>query len=127
MCGIVGYVGRSRSVNEVLIDGLRRLEYRGYDSAGVAVWNGRELVVRRAVGKLSNLEAQLRGEELSGERVVTTASAYEPTRRFATARVAVSRSAPASSSRSIRWATSSVSVSDSRVQPAATSSARISR
>jgi glucosamine--fructose-6-phosphate aminotransferase (isomerizing) len=67
MCGIVGYVGRSRSVQEVLIDGLRRLEYRGYDSAGVAVWNGRELVVRRAVGKLSNLEAQLRGEELSGE------------------------------------------------------------
>jgi len=61
MCGIVGYVGRSRSVNEVLIDGLRRLEYRGYDSAGIAVWNGRELVVRRAVGKLSNLEAQLRG------------------------------------------------------------------
>ena len=61
MCGIVGYVGRSRSVHEVLIDGLRRLEYRGYDSAGVAVWTGRELVVRRAVGKLSNLEAQLRG------------------------------------------------------------------
>src|SRR5262249_44489562 len=67
MCGIVGYVGRSRSVQEVLIDGLRRLEYRGYDSAGVAVWNGRELVIRRAVGKLSNLDAQLRGEELRGE------------------------------------------------------------
>ena len=67
MCGIVGYVGRSRSVHEVLIDGLRRLEYRGYDSAGVAVWNGRELVIRRAVGKLSNLDAQLRGEELRGE------------------------------------------------------------
>jgi len=67
MCGIVGYVGRTRGVHEVLIDGLRRLEYRGYDSAGVAVWNGRELVIRRAVGKLSNLDAQLRGEELSGE------------------------------------------------------------
>jgi len=67
MCGIVGYVGRERSVHEVLIDGLRRLEYRGYDSAGVAVWNGHELVVRRAVGKLSNLDAQLRGEELRGE------------------------------------------------------------
>ena len=67
MCGIVGYVGRSRSVHEVLIDGLRRLEYRGYDSAGVAVWNGRELVIRRAVGKLSNLDAQLRGEDLRGD------------------------------------------------------------
>jgi glucosamine--fructose-6-phosphate aminotransferase (isomerizing) len=67
MCGIVGYVGRSRSVHEVLIDGLRRLEYRGYDSAGVAVWTGQELVIRRAVGKLSNLDAQLRGEDLCGE------------------------------------------------------------
>jgi glutamine---fructose-6-phosphate transaminase (isomerizing) len=67
MCGIVGYVGRSRSVHEVLIDGLRRLEYRGYDSAGIAVWDGRELVVRRAVGKLSNLDEQLRGEDLRGE------------------------------------------------------------
>ena len=67
MCGIVGYVGRSRSVHEVLIDGLRRLEYRGYDSAGVAVWTGRELVIRRAVGKLSNLDAQLRDEDLRGE------------------------------------------------------------
>jgi glucosamine--fructose-6-phosphate aminotransferase (isomerizing) len=66
MCGIVGYVGRSRGVHEILIDGLRRLEYRGYDSAGVAVWNGRELVIRRAVGKLSNLDAQLRGEDLRG-------------------------------------------------------------
>ena len=56
MCGIVGYVGRTRSVHEVLIDGLRRLEYRGYDSAGVAVWTGSELVIRRAVGKLSNLD-----------------------------------------------------------------------
>jgi glucosamine--fructose-6-phosphate aminotransferase (isomerizing) len=67
MCGIVGYVGRSRGVHEVLLDGLRRLEYRGYDSAGVAVWTGRELVIRRAVGKLSNLDAELRGEELRGE------------------------------------------------------------
>ena len=51
MCGIVGYVGRSRSVHEVLIDGLRRLEYRGYDSPGVAVWDGDELAIRRAVGQ----------------------------------------------------------------------------
>jgi glucosamine--fructose-6-phosphate aminotransferase (isomerizing) len=67
MCGIVGYVGRTRAVQEVLLDGLRRLEYRGYDSAGVAVWNGSELRVRRAVGKLSNLDAELRGDALAGE------------------------------------------------------------
>ncbi|MBM4382181.1 MAG: glutamine--fructose-6-phosphate transaminase (isomerizing) [Deltaproteobacteria bacterium] len=66
MCGIVGYVGRKRSVNEVLLDGLRRLEYRGYDSAGVAVWDGAALKVRRAVGKLANLDAEIRGEDLAG-------------------------------------------------------------
>ncbi len=67
MCGIVGYVGRTRAVQEVLLDGLRRLEYRGYDSAGVAVWDGRKLQIRRAVGKLSNLDAELRGDPLAGE------------------------------------------------------------
>jgi glucosamine--fructose-6-phosphate aminotransferase (isomerizing) len=67
MCGIVGYVGRRRGVQEVLIDGLRRLEYRGYDSAGVAVWDGSALKIRRAVGKLANLDAELRGEDLAGE------------------------------------------------------------
>ncbi len=67
MCGIVGYVGRKRAVQEVLIDGLRRLEYRGYDSAGVAVWDGAALTIRRAVGKLSNLDAEIRSEDLAGE------------------------------------------------------------
>jgi glucosamine--fructose-6-phosphate aminotransferase (isomerizing) len=67
MCGIVGYVGRRRAVQEVLLDGLRRLEYRGYDSAGVAVWDGSALNIRRAVGKLSNLDAELRGDPLAGE------------------------------------------------------------
>ena len=66
MCGIVGYIGPSLPVEEVIVDGLRRLEYRGYDSAGVAVWDGNELCIRRAVGKLSNLDAQLRGESLAG-------------------------------------------------------------
>jgi glucosamine--fructose-6-phosphate aminotransferase (isomerizing) len=66
MCGIVGYVGRRRSVQEVLIDGLRRLEYRGYDSAGVAVWDGEALAIRRAVGKLANLDAEIRSEGLAG-------------------------------------------------------------
>src|SRR3984893_18583252 len=56
MCGIVGYVGKKRVV-PVIIEGLRRLEYRGYDSAGSAVCgNGDGLQIRRAEGKLSYLE-----------------------------------------------------------------------
>ncbi|MCP3983718.1 MAG: glutamine--fructose-6-phosphate transaminase (isomerizing) [bacterium] len=66
MCGIVGYVGSGRSAQEVLVDGLRRLEYRGYDSAGVAIWDGEELSVRRAVGKLMNLDASLHQQPLAG-------------------------------------------------------------
>ncbi len=53
MCGIVGYVGRDRLAVDVLIDGLRRLEYRGYDSAGIAVFEKGGLTTRRAVGKLA--------------------------------------------------------------------------
>jgi glutamine---fructose-6-phosphate transaminase (isomerizing) len=54
MCGIVGYIGRSEAL-PVLIDGLRRLEYRGYDSAGVAILNGGSVEVRKAVGRIANL------------------------------------------------------------------------
>jgi glucosamine--fructose-6-phosphate aminotransferase (isomerizing) len=66
MCGIVGYVGREYQAADVLIDGLRRLEYRGYDSAGVAILDGARLDVRRAKGKLVNLEATLREKPLPG-------------------------------------------------------------
>ena len=66
MCGIVGYIGREARAAEVLIDGLRRLEYRGYDSAGVAVLEGECFSVRRAEGKLVNLENVLRHEPLNG-------------------------------------------------------------
>ncbi|MEW6681686.1 MAG: glutamine--fructose-6-phosphate transaminase (isomerizing) [Nitrospirota bacterium] len=55
MCGVIGYVGKQPAV-PILIDGLRRLEYRGYDSAGVAFLEHGVLEVRRAVGKLANLE-----------------------------------------------------------------------
>ena len=58
MCGIVGYIG-PRQAAGLLLEGLRRLEYRGYDSAGIAVVNGRGLKVLKAAGKLSVLEGEL--------------------------------------------------------------------
>ena len=59
MCGIIGYCGHRPAV-PVIIEGLRRLEYRGYDSAGVAFLQGKDLVTVRAEGKLANLEAKLK-------------------------------------------------------------------
>src|SRR5712672_3309253 len=54
MCGIVGYVGRSEAA-PILLDGLRRLEYRGYDSAGVAIVNGHHLETRKCAGRIAAL------------------------------------------------------------------------
>jgi glucosamine--fructose-6-phosphate aminotransferase (isomerizing) len=65
MCGIIGYIGKEQAV-PILVEGLKKLEYRGYDSSGVAVIQNGRLEVRRAVGKLQNLEAVLRNESLSG-------------------------------------------------------------
>src|SRR6202011_6139095 len=65
MCGIVGILGRA-PVAEQLVDSLKRLEYRGYDSAGVATLEGKHLARRRAEGKLKNLEARLQAEPLAG-------------------------------------------------------------
>ena len=65
MCGIVGYVGGANAV-PILMDGLRRLEYRGYDSAGVAVIHDGRLEVRRSVGKITALERLLAREPLEG-------------------------------------------------------------
>ncbi|MFL6733255.1 MAG: glutamine--fructose-6-phosphate transaminase (isomerizing), partial [Sphingomicrobium sp.] len=65
MCGIVGIVG-DRPVAQRLFDGLKRLEYRGYDSAGICTVDGGELVRRRAEGKLENLAGELNGHPLGG-------------------------------------------------------------
>jgi glucosamine--fructose-6-phosphate aminotransferase (isomerizing) len=66
MCGIIGYIG-PKDVVPVLIDGLRRLEYRGYDSAGVAVVRDGAVDLRRSAGKLSNLETVIRLAPLVGD------------------------------------------------------------
>src|SRR5215467_2482518 len=65
MCGIVGYVG-SKECGPLLVEGLRRLEYRGYDSAGLAVHTGRGVEIVRAVGKLTNLDLALKKNPLYG-------------------------------------------------------------
>jgi glutamine---fructose-6-phosphate transaminase (isomerizing) len=95
MCGIVGILGNG-PVAEQLVDSLKRLEYRGYDSAGIATIEGGHLERRRAEGKLKNLEARLRAEPLAGHTGIghtRWATHGKPTENnahpHATARVAV--------------------------------------
>jgi glucosamine--fructose-6-phosphate aminotransferase (isomerizing) len=66
MCGIVGYIGKEDRAQDLILDGLRRLEYRGYDSAGIAILEDSKLRVVRAMGKLLNLESALRDVPLRG-------------------------------------------------------------
>jgi glucosamine--fructose-6-phosphate aminotransferase (isomerizing) len=65
MCGIVGYIG-PENATDILLEGLRRLEYRGYDSAGIAVIRGGEINIRRSVGKIVNLDEAIRDAPLEG-------------------------------------------------------------
>src|SRR5712664_2076270 len=58
MCGIIAYAGR-REAEPILIEGLRRLEYRGYDSAGLATLTGQQLHLRKSVGRIANLDRYL--------------------------------------------------------------------
>jgi len=65
MCGIVGYVGRSQAA-PILLDGLRRLEYRGYDSAGVAIVNGEHVETRKCAGRIASLAKLISQEPATG-------------------------------------------------------------
>jgi glutamine---fructose-6-phosphate transaminase (isomerizing) len=66
MCGIVGYIG-DREATSLLVDGLKRLEYRGYDSAGVSLMNGNGLETRKAKGKIAMLESAIGGHPIHGK------------------------------------------------------------
>ncbi len=66
MCGIIGYIGKKSPVS-VLLDGLKKLEYRGYDSAGVAIVKGNRIIRKRVKGKISTLEKKLRSSPIKGE------------------------------------------------------------
>jgi len=68
VCGIVGYVG-PKSTQEVLLGGLRRLEYRGYDSAGISVISGGQLATRKKAGKLDNLVADIKAHPIADSRI----------------------------------------------------------
>ncbi|MDP1846074.1 MAG: glutamine--fructose-6-phosphate transaminase (isomerizing) [Candidatus Moranbacteria bacterium] len=66
MCGIVAYIGKKEAL-PILIDGLKRLEYRGYDSAGVSVFSGGKIITEKAVGKVVELENKINGRDIPGK------------------------------------------------------------
>ena len=65
MCGIVGYVGDKQAV-DFLLEGLSKLEYRGYDSAGIAIYNGAQIRVEKSVGRLSALRDKIKDKVPTG-------------------------------------------------------------
>ena len=65
MCGIVGYIGKQQAL-DVLLNGLKRLEYRGYDSAGLVVFDNKKLHAHKSLGKIKFLEKKIIGAEITG-------------------------------------------------------------
>jgi glucosamine--fructose-6-phosphate aminotransferase (isomerizing) len=65
MCGIIGYIGKSEAT-PILVDGLRRLEYRGYDSAGVATLANGKLELRKCAGRITNLSQIIEKDPVHG-------------------------------------------------------------
>ena len=65
MCGIVGYIGE-KNATPIILNGLKKLEYRGYDSAGLAVLTNGKIEVRRNAGKLANLESNISSDPIAG-------------------------------------------------------------
>lgn len=63
MCGIIGYIGKKKP-EKILIEGLKNLEYRGYDSAGIALKNSKDIQIVKSIGKISNLEEKLKNQEI---------------------------------------------------------------
>lgn len=68
MCGIIGYIGKNRA-SRVLLDGLEKMEYRGYDSSGVCLYNGDKIEIIKSVGKISNLKEKINFEETSSYKM----------------------------------------------------------
>jgi len=66
MCRIIGYTGKSRNVGEILLEGLKRLEYRGYDSSGIAIVRDNSLVTEKTPGKIAKLVECLKDTDISG-------------------------------------------------------------
>jgi len=66
MCGIIGYIGNRNSVGEILIEGLKRLEYRGYDSAGLAIIRDNSVLLEKTAGKITELEKKVKNIDISG-------------------------------------------------------------
>ena len=65
MCGIVGYIGNKKA-SDILVDGLEKLEYRGYDSAGIAVFEDGQITIRKHKGRLDNLKESLKEKDING-------------------------------------------------------------
>ena len=104
MCGIVGYVGDKQAAN-FLLEGLSKLEYRGYDSAGIAVYDGNHIRVEKSVGRLSALRDKIKDDMPKGTMGIghtRWATHGRPSRTIWHSRKSSSRKAMSSSQRRIR-------------------------